>query len=232
MDVLLGTILLLIVTRHQLVLASDSRKTILHPDGRLEKEVVHKIHSVNDFFYASSGLHSAPGENFHLPLFIKSILQRYGNLDKAVHGLATALTPALHNYFLQLKKSQPKLLKMLLQHNGYGGEIFVIKQVHKIPSVYLLEYTLKLDEKVAVLLDTWKISTQNIRGKDGCFWRAAGSTSFLKNYRPLPGDLAQCPQKKARELMERAIQQDPLFTGPPITILEMEEGGAAVLKQV
>lgn len=225
METLYATILVLVVTKHNLILAADSRKTNLDPGGIGKRGTMDKICQTNDYYYAVSGLNSNEDGSFSMQAVLHNILVEYSDLDEAVKSIAVTLTAELKNYFTNLKKMSSALFRQFQTYSFSGGEIVIAKRVGNIPAAYLLDYKIIDGSVINVVMNTGKIDIKKIKGNEECFWRAIGNTSFLNNNMPTEREMAANPIKKAKWIIEEGIKIYPDFVSAPINILEMTEAG-------
>lgn len=225
MEPLLATILVLVVTNHNLILAADSRKTILFPDGIGKMGTLDKISQTDNYFYAVSGLHSDKEGSFSIQAILHRTLLEYSNFDEAIKRISVTLTTELKNYFIDLKKINPGLFRQFQTYSYSGGEIVIAKRVNNIPTAYLLDYKIIDGSVIDVIMNTGKTDIKKIKRSDECFWRAIGNTSFLDENMPTEKEMASDPIKKAKWIIEEGIRICPAFVGEPVNILEMTEAG-------
>lgn len=225
MEALYATILVLVVTNHNLILAADSRKTNLDPGGIGKKGTMDKICQTNDYYYAVSGLNSNEDGSFSMQAVLHNILVNYSDSDEAIKSIAVTLTAELKNYFINLKKISSALFRQFQTYSFSGGEIVIAKSVGNIPTAYLLDYKIIDGSVINVVMNTGKTDIKKIKGNEECFWRAIGNTSFLDKNMPTEKEMAANPIKKAKWIIEEGIKIYPDFVGAPINILEMTEAG-------
>ena len=225
MEHVLATILVLVVTKHNLILAADSRKTNLYPDGIGEKGTVEKICQTNQTYYAVSGLHSDEDGSFSMQAILHDVLLRYLDFEEAIKNIAVTLTTELKKYFINLKSNNPSLFRQFQTYSYAGGELVIAKRVDGIPVAHLLDYKVIDGADLNVVMNTWKTGIKEIKDNQECFWRAIGNTSFLDTHMPAEKQMAADPAGKARWIIEEGIRRHPAFVGEPIHILEMTEEG-------
>lgn len=231
LDPFYATILVLVVTNRQLILAADSRKTHLYPQGTLELETMDKIYQTKDCYYAVSGFHSSAEAGLHLPAMIHRLLLRHSGLREAVRQLATTAADELKRYFAELKKSNLPLFTQLLHHNHAGGEMVMVKRVDGVPVAYLVDYKIIDSNVVKVEVNTWQTSRMKIESDESCFWRAIGHTGFLHRHMPTEKEMAAHPAQKAEEIIREGAKRYPQFVSEPINLLQLtNEGEAWIMK--
>ncbi len=222
---LYATILVLVITNRNLLLAADSRETVINEDGIIEKGTMDKIYKANNYYYAVSGINSNADQSFNIHTVLNKVLLNNSNLDQAVKNIASTLVADLKAYLVKLKKASTSFYNQLLQYCNWGGEIVIVTRVHHIPTVYLLEYRITDGQNIQVTLDTWKTDTTKFTGKEECFWRAIGNTSFLNDCMPSEKEMALDPIAKSKWIIQEGISKYPDFVGGPINILELNERG-------
>ncbi|WP_018614439.1 hypothetical protein [Segetibacter koreensis] len=225
MEPIAATILVLVVTNHNLILAADSRKTNLYPGGIGEKGSVEKICRTNDYYYAVAGLHSDEDGSFNMRSILHHLLLEQTDFDTAIKRIAVTLTTELKNYFTKLKKLNFALFKQFQKYSYAGGEIIIAKRINSIPTACLFDYKIIDDTTINVVMNTGKTDIKNIKGGEECFWRAIGNTSFLDKNMPTEEEMATSPVEKVKWIIEEGIKNYPAFVGEPIRILEMTEAG-------
>jgi hypothetical protein len=225
MEPLSATILVLVVTNRNLILAADSRKTNLRAEGIGEKGTVDKICHTNNYYYALSGLHSDEDGSFNMPAILHRILLQYTDFDEAIKQVAYTLTAELKRYFTNLKTLSHRLFRQFQTYSYSGGEIVIAKRVNTIPTACLLDYKIIDGPVIDVVMNTGKTDIKKIKGNEECFWRAIGNASFLDRSIPTEKEMAGSPVNKAKRIIEEGIRIYPAFVGEPVTILEMTEAG-------
>jgi hypothetical protein len=223
MEPLCATILVLVVTSRNIILAADSKKTYLYPDGPADGGTMEKIHQSGAYYFASSGLYE--DESFNMCAILDNMFCRYPDLITALTNIATALAAALKEYFVNLKKSNPKAFAQYLQHSGAGGELFIVTRYKSIPSAAIIDYSIKDSASTGIVLNTWSIDTTKIKSAGECFWRTAGNTSFTGRQLPSEKALAVRPVDGAINIIEDGIKAYPSLVSAPITVLEMTKSG-------
>jgi hypothetical protein len=223
MEPLCATILVLVVTSRNIILAADSKKTYLYPDGPADGGTMEKIHQSGTFYYASSGLYE--DGSFNMRAIIHNVFCRYPDFTTAFTNIAATLATALKEYFVNLKKSNPKAFAQYLQHSGAGGEIFIVTRYKNIPSAAIIDYSIKDSASAGIVLNTWSIDTIKIKSAGECFWRTAGNTSFTGRLVPSEKELAEQPVDGARKIIEDGIKANPSLVSTPIVVLEMAKSG-------
>lgn len=231
MEPLFATILVLVVTNRNIVLAADSRKVVLNPDGVEEQQIMDKIHQTNDYYYAFSGLDSSGVGGFSTQAILESILRAYENFELAVEQILNTLPKAIKDFFSGLKEGHSALFAQFQKYCDSGGEIIITKRVHSIPTVYLLEYRIKNESSIKIVMNSWKTNITNINGQTKCFWRAIGNTAFLNASQIVEEEMAAHPVEKSTQIIEEGIQKNPDFVGAPIRILLLDESGVQWLEQ-
>lgn len=222
MEALLATILVLIVTKQEIILAADSKKTSLNSEGIEGNEIMDKIYQVDDYYYAVAGLDSSGDKSFSIHDILRPILRNYSDLEQVIQQVLAQLPIALKNFFSTLKQRSPEVFAQYQKLSGSGGEIVIIKRVGKTPTLYLLDYRILEESSLKIVMNSWKADTSTIKEKAQCFWRAIGSTSFLSGRYPTEEEIALAPEVKAREIIEEGIRVYPDFVGGPVKVLRME----------
>ncbi|MCU7551978.1 hypothetical protein OCK74_22855 [Chitinophagaceae bacterium LB-8] len=225
MEALLATILVLVVTDHNIVLAADSKKTSLGSEGVVKNETMDKIYRVHDYFYAIAGLDSSGDGSFSVHAILNRILQQYSDLEQVIQEILAQLPYALKDFFSGLKARSPEVFGQYQKYSASGGEIVIIKRVGKIPTLYLLDYRIIDESTMKIVMNTWKADTSTMKEKAQCFWRAIGSTSFLSGRHPSDEEMSLHAKEKAREIIEEGIRVYPDFVGGPVKIVSMEMEG-------
>jgi hypothetical protein len=208
-----------------MIMAADSRKIKLYEHGVGEKETMKKIIQVNDYYYAVSGINSDEDLGLDVHNILISILKDQDNPKLAVPFIANQLAGELKNYFTSIKNSRSAKFQYFQKYRLTGGEVFIVKRVDQIPTAYLLEYYIHYSHPIRVTMKTGKIDVNKIKNKDECFWRAIGNTSFLNYQIYTEKEMAVNPVINARKIIEEGIRKEPVFVGPPITILELTANG-------
>lgn len=222
MDLLYATILVLVVTNRNIILAADSKKTSLNSEGIEKNEIKEKIYQVNDYYYAVAGLDSSGDGSFSIHSILKQIMDDYADLELAIQQVLAQLPIALKEYFSGLKQRSPSVFAQYQKYSASGGEIVIIKKVEKIPTLYLLDYRIIEEATMKIVMNTWRADTSTIKESTQCFWRAIGSTSFLSGRFPSEEEMALHPVEKAREIIEEGIRIYPDFVGKPILMVSMD----------
>ena len=225
LEPLWATLLVLVVTDKTMVLAADSKKTVLHPDGYTSTGTMDKIFQTGDYYFALSGFNTTEDNRFSLPLLLDKVLLQHSDFDAAVKKIVSIVATELKHYFVQLKNTSADVYTQFKKYSDAGGEIVMVKRVGALPTAYLLDYKLIDEPSIKVVLNTWKITTADIPKEEPCFWRAIGHASFLKKGMPSAEAMAKEPVAKARWLIEEGIRNEPLFVGGPINILELRSEG-------
>jgi hypothetical protein len=231
MEPLFATILVLVVTNRNVVLAADSRKVVLSPGGIAQKEIMNKVHQTNDYYYAFSGLDSSGVGGFNVQTILEGILNAYEDFELAIQHIVEVLPKAIKDFFTSLKEHHSALFEQFQKYCDSGGEIVIVKRVNSLPTVYLLDYRIVNELSIKVVMNTWKTNTSSIKGQHECFWRAIGNTSFLNATEILEEEMAMHPAKKARQIIEEGIEKNPDFIGAPIKIFLMDERGMKWLEE-
>jgi hypothetical protein len=226
MEPLFATILVLVVTNRNIILAADSKKTSLNSEGIEKNEIMDKIYRVDDYYYAIAGLDSSGDESFSVHAILNRIFLQCSDLELVIQQILTELPIALKDFFSDLKQRSPEVFVQYQKYSASGGEIVIIKRVQKIPTLYLLDYRIIDETTMKIVMNTWKADTSTIKGQDECFWRAIGSTFFLSGQHPSEEEMALHPEGKAREIIEAGIRIYPDFVGGPIRMVRMDESGA------
>lgn len=225
-DPVCATLLVLVVTNARVILAADSRRNVLYADGVKEQGSMDKIFRTGDCYYTVSGFSSTQDERFSLQAIIHKVLLLYPDFDTALKQLASTLATELKHYLATLKDNSPTLFTQLLRDSHSGGEIVIVKKVNDVPAATLLDYRIIDSEPVRVVLESWKITTGDIRGPDDCFWRAIGNTDFLNRRMPAQTDMARHPEEQIKTLMQEGRKAYPRQIGGPLNMLEVTPGGA------
>ena len=221
MEALLATILVLVVTQQEIVLAADSNKTSLNSEGIEKNEIMDKIYQVGDYYYAVAGLDSSGDKSFSIHAILQRILHEYSDLEQVIKQVLAQLPIALKDFFTGLKQRSPEVFAQYQKLSGSGGEIVIIKRVGKTPTLYLLDYRIIEESTLKIVMNSWKADTSTIKERTQCFWRAIGSTSFLSGRYPSETDMALAPEAKAKEIIEEGSRIYPDFVGGPIKMLRM-----------
>jgi hypothetical protein len=221
MEPLYATILVVVVTHQKIILAADSRKVTLYPDGTIERETIDKICQKNQCYYAVSGFNATADDSFSIHAILNKVLHDYSDFHQAIKQITTTLVTELKSFFTALKKSSPAFFNSLLHYNSAGGEIVLIKRIEHIPTLYLLEYKIMDGPTIKVRLDTWTTDSTRVKENFTCFWRAIGNTAFLSLQMPHEKEMATKPIAMAKQIIEEGAKRYPDFVGKPITILEM-----------
>lgn len=222
---LYATLLVLVVTNTQVILAADSRKNTLYPDGSRVQGTMDKIFRTGDWYYAVSGFSSTEDDAFSLQRVIHQTLLLYTDFRQATRHLAKAVATELKAYLTDLKKVSPELLAQLLRDAHSGGEIVLMKRVAGIPTAILLTYKVTTGEGVKVMVDTWSIDSMQIKGKEDCFWRAIGNTAFPDQGMPSVREVAANPAAAAKRMLEEGARVHPLWVGGPFNMVELAAEG-------
>ena len=224
MDALYATILVLVVTNQRIVLAADSRKTFLEVHGVQSVSTIDKIYRTDSFYYAVSGFHEEEG-GFSLHPLIHQHLSGAINLHNAIKPLVQTLVTAMKQYFQELKTSHLTLFQQVMRVSAFGGEIFIVGNVNNIPTAYLIDYQIRDDAAIRVVLNTWSIDSNAIKSKESCFWRAIGNTPALASIWLSEKEWAINTVKNAKSLIEEGCRQFPSYVSLPINILELTHDG-------
>jgi hypothetical protein len=225
MDPLSATILVLVITSSDIVLAADSRKTSLAQNGVRETGVMDKIYQANDYYYAVSGLDSTEDGSFSIQSIIHKMLQQFSDFDLAARTITVELSKALKEFFTKLKESSSAIFTHFQNNSASGGEIIILKRVGAVPTAYLLDYKIIDGSNIKVVMNSWKTDCSKITGQDECFWRAIGHTSFLKGNDIPEEKMTADPVLHAKLIIEEGIKRYPVFVGAPINILSLNEAG-------
>lgn len=220
-DPLYATLLVLVVTNTRVLLAADSRKNTLHPDGTREEGTMDKIFRTGDCYYAVSGFSSTSDGSFSLQGVIHKTLLLYADFRTAIKQMAPAIATELKAYLGSLQKSSPRLFAQLLRDSFSGGEIVLVKRIGSMPTAVLLTYKIAAGRSVKVEVDTWSINSSTIAEQDDCFWRAIGHTAFLDRGMPSLKEVAQHPAATAKRIIEQGAKAHPHFVGGCINLLEL-----------
>lgn len=220
-DPLYATLLVLVVTHTQVLLAADSRKNTLHPDGRREEGTMDKIFRTGDCYYAVSGFSATADGSFSLQGVIHKTLLQYADFSLAIKHMAPAIATELKAYLDSLQKESPRLFAQLLRDSFSGGEIVLVKRIGNLPTAVLLTYKILSGSSVKVVVDTWSINIDSINGEDDCFWRAIGHAPFLNKKLPSVKEVAQHPAATAKRIIEEGAKAYPDFVGGLINLLEL-----------
>jgi hypothetical protein len=226
LEPLLATILVLVVTKHEIILAADSKKTSLNSEGIEKNEIMDKIYQVNDYYYAVAGLDSSGDGSFSIHTILNPILLGYSDIEIVVQQILSQLPIALKDFFSGLKERSPAVFAQYQKYSASGGEIVIIKRVGKVPSLFLMDYRISEEATMKIVMNTWKADISTIESSSQCFWRAIGSTSFLSGRYPSEEEMALHPEVKAKEIIEEGIRLFPDFVGRPIKMVRMDEEGA------
>jgi hypothetical protein len=224
-DPLYATLLVLVVTNTRVLLAADSRKNTLYPDGRREEGTMDKIFRTGDCYYAVSGFNSTADDTFSLQSIIHKTRILYPGFSTAVKHIARTLASELKAYLAVLKKSSPLLLEQLLSDSQAGGEIVLIERVKEVPSATLLSYRISSSDRIKVVVESWSINTTDIKDEEDCFWRAIGNTAFLAVGMPLVKEVAQSPVPTIKRMVEVGAKAHPHFISGPVNIVELTPEG-------
>jgi hypothetical protein len=225
MEPLFATILVLVVTNRNIVLAADSRKVVLSPDGVEEKEIMNKVYQTNDYYYAFSGLDSSGVGGFSIQTILDNILRAYEDFELSIQQIVAILPKAIKDFFSGLKEGHSALFAQFQKYCDSGGEIIIIKRVDRLPTVYLLDYRIVNESSIKVVMNTWKTNISAIKGPNECFWRAIGNTAFLNGYQISEEEMATQSVEKATQIIKEGIRRYPDFVGSPIKVLIMDESG-------
>jgi hypothetical protein len=225
MEPFCATILILVVTNRRVILAADSRKTIVDSAGISKKGTTKKILHTNDYYYAISGLNSSDDRSFSLSAVIDRVLLRYDDFEDAVKHLAALLSTELKTFFINLRKGSLAVFRQFQSYSYSGGEIVIAKRVDKIPTIYLLDYKIIDGPDINVVINTWTTDIKKIKNGQECFWRAIGNTSFLNCKMPTEQEMAVSSIEKAKWIIEEGSRMYPDFVSEPINIIELTEGG-------
>lgn len=218
---LYATLLVLVVTNTRVLLAADSRKNTLHPDGRREEGTMDKIFRTGDCYYAVSGFSSTSDGSFSLQGVIHKTLLLYTDFSNAIKQLGPAVATELKAYLDSLQKGSPRLFAQLLRDSSSGGEIVLVKRIGNMPTAVLLTYKIVAARSVKVVVDYWSINISTITGEDDCFWRAIGHTDFLNKGLPSVKEVARQPASTAKRIIEQGARAHPHFVSGPINLLEL-----------
>lgn len=222
---LYATLLVLVVTNTQVILAADSRKNTLHPDSSRVAGTMDKIFRTGDCYNAVSGFSSTEDEAFSLQKVIHRTLLLYPDFNQAVRHLAKAIAMELKAYLTSLQKEGPQLFAQLLRDSHSGGEVVLVKTVAGTPTAVLLTYKVTRGEGIKVVVDSWRIDSSHIKGEEDGFWRAIGNTDFLARGMPSVKEVAAGPAAVAKRLMEEGARVHPQWIGGPVNMLELTPGG-------
>jgi hypothetical protein len=221
---LYATLLVLVVTNTRVILAADSRKNTLHVDGIREQGTMDKIFQTGDCYYAVSGLSSTEDGSFSLQAIIHKALTSSPHLREAIRHLAKAVAAELKAYLAALKQCSPTLFAQLQRDSHWGGEIVLVQRINDVPAAALLTYKVTTGEPVKVVVDSWRIDSNDIKEEEDCFWRAIGHTDFFGGM-PSAKEVAQNPVATIKSLMEAAAKAHPQFVSGPLNIVELARDG-------
>ena len=225
MGSLSATILVLIITSRDIVLAADSRKATLAQTGVKDIGVMDKIYQTNDYYYAVSGLDSSVDGSFSVQGIIHNILEQFSDFDLAIREITVQLSKALKAFFTSLKENSSAIFKHFQNNSASGGEIIIIKRVGAIPTAYLMDYRVIDGNSIKVVMNSWKTDCSKIKNTNECFWRAIGHTSFLTGNDISCEIIAAEPVVHAKQIIEEGIKRYPVFVSAPINILKMNGTG-------
>ena len=221
---LYATLLVLVVTNTRVILAADSRKNTLHPDGSRVQGTMDKIFRTGDCYYAVSGFSSTEDEAFSLQKVIHQTLLLYTDFNRAVSHLAKAVATGLKAYLARLKQESPQLFAQLLRDSHSGGEVVLVKRVAGVPTAVLLTYKVVAGASVKVVVTSSGIDIGSIRGEEDCFWRAIGNTAFLDWSIPSVKEVAAGPAAAAKRMLEEGARAHPQWIGGPFNMVELTPG--------
>jgi hypothetical protein len=222
---LYATLLVLVVTNSRVILAADSRRNVLYPDGAREQGTMDKIFQTGNCYYAVSGFSSTYDGRFSLQAVLHKLLLFYPDFNSGLTRIAKAVASELKNYLSVLNSTSPALFAQLRRDSNSGGEIVLVKRVGDVPTAALLTYHIIDGAPVKIVLQNWRIDTTSIKGEDDCFWRAIGNTGFLNGRLPSENEMATRPIEAVKRLMQEGIKANPQQIGGPINILEVTPTG-------
>lgn len=222
---LYATLLVLVVTNTRVILAADSRKNTLHPDGSRVQGTMDKIFRTGDCYYAVSGFSSTADGAFSLQRVIHETLLLYTGFREATRHLAKAMATELKAWLSGMRKVSPELFTQLLRDAHPGGEVVLVKRVAGVPTAVLLTYNVTTGAEVKVVVDTWHMDSTHIKGEEDCFWRAIGNTAFLNRGLPSAREVATAPAAAAKKMLEEGARAHPQWIGLPFNMVELRGEG-------
>lgn len=225
MEPLWATIIILVVTGRNITLAVDSRKTILTQNSVCGTEVMDKIYQTDDYFYAVSGLDSSVDRSFSIHALIHNILKNSNDFDQVVRQLANDLTYALKSFFTNMKELNTDLFYSFQKYSASGGEIILIKNVGTLPTTYLMDYKIIVDNNIKVIANTWKTDCNIIKKLNQSFWRTIGNTSFMNGFYFSDKEITSDPVLFAKKIIQEGIKRYPAFVSEPMNILQLDGSG-------
>ncbi len=136
-----ATILVLVVTKNEIILAADSK---LFGVGDLTKDdsnnhVIDKLINVNHLYYAFAGLTRNDDSSFSIPSLVHQVIEEHKNFQEIKGELPKYLEDYLKNHLSKLEIYNPSLYKELLIKLP-GGTVILVGNEGMAPAAYFVEY--------------------------------------------------------------------------------------------
>ena len=225
LEPLYATILILVVTKQQILLAADSRKTYLDANGVRKTGTMQKLREVNGYYYAIAGIYEDETTGFSIAKLLEDVFLETTDIKKAIQHITHQLATALKTYFSQLQQFHPSLLQQLKQQSASGGELFIVKKLANLPTAYNIEYRFSEKNDLQVIVKNGFIDCTQLTNSNTCFYRLVGNVIPSSLSRFTEKQWATEPVESIHWVMQESQKAFPDFVSAPFSIVSLSANG-------